>query len=179
MSKKRSMHFVNEYIAVGAILKPYKHHGFLLARIDHAFLTDIARARAVFLKADGLQVPFFVESYEAIDDLSLIKLEEFDAPEPIRKWNGEPVFLHVSEVSMDSLELQKHASMDFLRGFTLVENAGKRRFLITLIEEYPQQLMATIEIDGNPVLIPLVDDWITDIDETEKLVYMDLPEGLI
>jgi 16S rRNA processing protein RimM len=173
------MHFVNEYIPVGVILKPYKHNGFMLARIDAAFMNDVARTKALFLKVDGLQVPFFMESFEAEEDNCMIKLEEFNAPETIRKWNGEPIFLHVNDVSKDSLELQKHASMDFLQGFTIVENASSKRFIITMIEEYPQQLMATIMIDGNPVLIPLVDEWITDIDETSKLVFMDLPEGLI
>jgi len=173
------MQFINKYLAVGEILKPYRQNGLLLARIETAFLDDISKANAVFLKVDGLHVPFFIETFEPDDESCLIKLEEFNSPEVIKSWNGQEIFLNIRDVSSDSLQKQKKTSLDHINGFTLVDNSTKRTFVITDVEEYPQQLMATVESDGISVLVPLIEQWISEIDEEQKLIFMDLPDGLI
>lgn len=173
------MQFINKYLAIGKILKPYRQNGLLLARIETAFLEDISKAKAVFLKIDGLQVPFFIETFEPDDESCLIKLEEFNSPEIIKTLNGQQIFLNIQDLSSESLQKQRETSLDHINGFTLVDNLTKRTFVITDIEEYPQQLMATVEADGLSVLVPIVGQWISEIDEKQKLIYMDLPEGLI
>ncbi|HRQ31447.1 MAG TPA: hypothetical protein PLU49_15305, partial [Saprospiraceae bacterium] len=105
--------------------------------------------------------------------------EEFNSPEIIKSWNGEEIFLNIRDVSAESLKQFRRTTFDHINGFTLVDNSTNRTFFITDIEEYPQQLMATVVADGLSVLVPIVEQWISEIDEEQKLIYMNLPDGLI
>ncbi len=147
--------------------------------VDKAFLDDLSKSQAVFLLVDGLHVPFFIESFEPDEENSLIKLEEINAPETAKSWNGEQIFLNVRDVSPESLKNQNNSGINYIVGFTLVDNSTKNSFVIKALEEYPQQLMAIVDVDGREALIPLVEEWISSIDEQHMQIFMDLPDGLI
>ena len=39
--------------------------------------------------------------------------------------------------------------------------------------------MAVLDIDGRNILIPLSDQLITEIDKDQKIIHMEIPEGLL
>ena len=39
--------------------------------------------------------------------------------------------------------------------------------------------MAVVDIEGRDVLIPLSDQLITEIDKDQKIIHMEIPEGLL
>ena len=59
------------------------------------------------------------------------------------------------------------------------DETGGGEYAILRTEEYPQQLMAVIDIAGREVLVPLNDQLITDIDKDAKIIRMQIPEGLL
>jgi ribosomal 30S subunit maturation factor RimM len=68
-----------------------------------------------------------------------------------------------------------------LVGFVVQDENSGYQGKITQVETLPQGMMfTTLGVDpNNPVLIPLVETWITRIDEKTSTIYMELPEGLI
>ena len=68
-----------------------------------------------------------------------------------------------------------------LEGFHIHDNQSGFSGEITQVETLPQGMMFTVQGSDpvNPVLIPLVESWISQINEKTFTIYMDLPEGLI
>ena len=52
-------------------------------------------------------------------------------------------------------------------------------FDIIRTEEFPQQLMAVVEVEKKEILIPLNEQLISDIDKENKIILMAIPEGLL
>ena len=49
---------------------------------------------------------------------------------------------------------------------------------IKAIEEYPGHPMLVVIGENREILIPLIEDWITNLDEESRTLQMTLPEGL-
>ena len=47
------------------------------------------------------------------------------------------------------------------------------------IEEYPQQMMLVINHLEKELLIPLTDEWITEINKEESYIDMQLPDNFL
>ena len=64
--------------------------------------------------------------------------------------------------------------------FNVVLDATKnvKRALLE-VEETPAQLLITVDYSGREVLIPLVDDFIVELNKRKKTLLLNLPEGLL
>jgi hypothetical protein len=51
--------------------------------------------------------------------------------------------------------------------------------VIADLVELPFQLLAKVQVNNREVLIPLVEDFILDIQENKKVIYLTLPDGLL
>lgn len=168
-----------EFKAIGQILKPYKHTGELLAKIDPLVFEDLENCKAIFIRIDGIEVPFFIENQELDPEVSYLKLEEFNAPEDIKPYNGEELFLRHCDLSKPHLLDRQEKSYDQLDGFQLKDQNSGRVLDILRTEEYPQQWMAVVIFNDQEALVPLTESWIIGIDAEAKLISMELPEGLL
>lgn len=168
-----------EFISIGQILKPYRHTGELLADINPDVYRDLEKCKALFIQIDGIEIPFFIEALDLSPDVCHIKLEEFHAPEDIKPFNGSKLYLRLSDLSNPDVLQPKDDPFEKLKGFQLKNNATGQIYTILSTEEYPQQWMAIVKADKKEVLVPLAEDWIVSIDFENKIVEMDLPDGLI
>jgi 16S rRNA processing protein RimM len=168
-----------EFKAIGQILKPYKHSGELLAKIEPSVFKDLEKCEALFIRIDGIEVPFFIEDIELDPDVSYLKLEEFNAPEDIKPFNGKELFLRLCDLSHPEKLEGQDKIFDQLDGFQLQDINTEKTFDILRTEEYPQQWMAVVLSNGQEALVPLTEAWIIDIDAEAKKISMELPEGLV
>ena len=51
--------------------------------------------------------------------------------------------------------------------------------IIQEVLEYPMQMLAKCLVNGKEVLFPLNDEMVTDINAEDKIVFVELPEGLL
>ena len=66
-----------------------------------------------------------------------------------------------------------------LKGFTAVDKSLGELGEILEVNEYPQQFIATVLYQQTEILFPLNEDFIVEIDDEEKILTLDLPEGLL
>ena len=66
-----------------------------------------------------------------------------------------------------------------LKGYTISDESNGEIGIIEEIIEMPQQEMAVLKLNKKEVLIPLNENLILEIDESKKIVTMDLPAGLV
>lgn len=76
----------------------------------------------------------------------------------------------------DVLELQEGG----IEGFTVVDaEAGAIGTAISINEMPGQHLLEVERENGKTVLIPVVDEFLEGLDEEERCIYVNLPEGLL
>ncbi len=167
------------YIEIGEILKPFRAEGELLAVVEDRFKDDTKKVKAIFIETNGLKVPFFIEEIESDGEVFYIKFEEFSGPEEIKKYNGLKLFLRDSDLSFPVDQYNDDDEKTDWTGFLINDKNTNQSFEILRIEQYPQQLMAIVIKDDQEKLIPLVEEFILEIDENNKKILMNLPENLI
>ncbi len=174
-----------KFIEVGKLLKPYRTEGFLVAVHNQIFSEELLSCEAIFIKVNGLQVPFFVEEIEIEEDLSYIKFEEFKNPDNIKKFNGSSLYIRKRDlITKKGYESKMRLQDDFV-GYIIFDKNTNNQLTIIDIEKYPRQLIANVVFldskkkEEKTLKIPLVEELVVSIDDNSKVISMDLPDGLL
>jgi len=166
----------NEVFPIGKINKPHGING----EMSFSFTTDVfdtENAEYLVFEIEGLLVPFYIESYRfRTDTTALLKLEGVDSEEQAREFNGLAAYLPNSFLSKVK---EEEITLDYFIGFNLQENDGGLQGTITAVDDSTENILFVVESNGRELLIPANDDFITEINHEQKIIYMELPEGLL
>ncbi|MEJ5993962.1 ribosome maturation factor RimM [Pedobacter sp. Du54] len=131
----------------------------------------------LFADMNGKMVPFFVSSYKLYPNHT--GLFYFDDLDHIDKAQA----LVKKKIYMPLAKMPERDEDDFtyndLEGFIVSDETHGELGKIIAIHEYPQQFVATVLYKEKEILFPLNEDMIVEIDEEEKTLVVDLPEGLV
>ena len=78
----------------------------------------------------------------------------------------------------DTLEGEDEVPLDFFIGFTSVIN-GKNGKIVEIDDSTANVLFVIDTIDGKQILIPAVEEFITDFDSKNKTIKMEVPDELL
>lgn len=152
--------------------------------IDLEFLEE---EYPIVVDIDGAFVPFFVESVRPKGaEAALIKLEDVDFDEAASQFVNKLIWARKSDLA-DFLQLEEAELLDDddLLGFIVKDMDGSLLGKVKYIDTNTINTLMVVENDSsenedtNEIFIPLVDDFITEIDTDNKLIIVDLPEGLL
>lgn len=158
-----------DFITVGSVAKTHGTKGELkiITNIKVNF-TEWA-----FLEIREKPVPFYVESAsKGADDEWIVKLQDIDTMEKARPFTG----LNVLVVKTKGRRKASGGGFD-LSGFMLVDRVIGEIGVVVATEELPQQTMLVTHYKNEQVMIPLVEAFISDVDEEKEVIYLNLPEG--
>lgn len=165
-----------EVYKIGLFNKPHGIHG----ELSFTFTDDIFdRADCDYLicQLDGIFVPFFIEEYRfRSDSTALIKLEGIDSTERARMFTNIEVYFparFVEEATPGDL------SWDFFVGFRMEDVQHGALGEIVDVDTTTVNTLFVVEKDGEELLVPAQEAFIVGVDQEQKLVTVDLPEGLL
>jgi 16S rRNA processing protein RimM len=168
-----------EYTEIGRINKPHGLNGEMKATIDERFYGDVAEIDAFFVDEKAQKTPYFIEYMRGRGSL-ILKFEDIETKEEARVFTNKYLYLRRDDISLTEEEINDTGlEYSFLQGYELHEEAIGKIGMIELIEEFPQQEMATVNCAEKTILIPLLEQWITSVDKSAKVIIMSLPEGLL
>ena len=159
------------FYKIGKIGRPHGICGeVLLMFSDDVF--DTTDADCLMLMIDGLLVPFFIEEYRfKSDETAIMKFEGVSTKEQAQALTHCEVWF-----PREAAEEGGHYSWEQLVGYEIAHHA----LTITAIDTSTiNHLFVVATAAGDELLIPIVEDWITDIDHSQRRIYMTLPEGII
>lgn len=164
------------YTAVGKLQKPHGIHGAFHFVFD--FLpTDEENLPTVFYVGEGNKIPYFVKEIRMTSDQGgLIELEEISNREAAKPLVNELIYIPSAD-----FDTYFEETIDYTEyvGFEIIDPERGSLGIIEEILEYPQQIMAQIQRNNQPVLIPLADELIIDVDEQKKIIVLECPDGLL
>jgi len=170
---------MEDYITIGKTQKPFGLEGEIRFYIEDQYLEDFDAADVVFLKIMGKPLPYFIESVRA-QKSPLVKFEDVNTPEEAKLITSCEIMMQASALRSDKEE-EEEEEMEYagLVGFEVIEQSRGAIGKVKEIEEYPEQIMALVEFEGKEVLIPLNEHFIQRVEEEQKKLFLDLPEGLL
>jgi len=161
---------------IGQLTKP---HG-IKGEVAFSFTDDIFdrtdECDYLVCLMDGIMVPFFMEEYRfKSDTVALVKFEGVDTAEQARRFTNIEVY-YPTRYAEESDEL----SWSYFVGFRIEdEHLG----LLGEVEEIDETTINTLFVirrpDGEELLIPAQEAFITDMDHKQRIIRMNLPEGMV
>jgi len=161
---------------IGTILKTKGLKGELNIYIDFEGIEKV-RFNSLFVEIAGKLVPYFVSSVKYLQkNAGYLVLEDVDTIEKAAHLVRKDIYL--PNKLKPKKKKEEFTLMD-LKGFTAIDDNEGELGIITDIQEYPQQLIATVQYQNCEVLFPLNVDTVKGIDVVKELVRVDLPDGLL
>ena len=162
----------SELIRIGTMRRPHGKSGELQCQMDNAYWDD-ADADFLVLLLDGIFVPFRVEDWRGKGADSLIfRLKGVDSEvKAMRLVNAEAYMLRrdLAEEAEEMMTWQDLTGYEVLNGNRVVQGR------VAAVDESTINTLLELE-DGR--LLPVHEDLIIEIDEPQKRIILDLPEGL-
>ncbi len=175
------MLFNPELIEIGHTKKTYGISGAVRLTIFDDFLDVYADLPFVFIKIDGLPVPWKVEHYTEERNLC-VKFKDIETPEEAQLLTGQPLYAAKQDLPSAAIAIQSDQTKEDWTHFSVFDAADQnvKIGIIKEIQEFPHQIMALVEqSDGTEHYIPMVEEYIVDINVEEKKITFNLPEGLL
>ncbi len=165
-----------ELIKIGRFNKPHGVKG----ELSFTFTDDIfdrTDCPYIVCEIDGIFVPFFIEEYRfKSDTTALLKLEDVDNEQEARAFSLLDVYFPKSYYDT---AVEEEAPGDYFIGFTLLDNETGELGKIVSIDDSTENILFEVDHDGRLLLIPAVDEFVSEIDEENRKLYMNIPEGLL
>lgn len=166
------------YIKVGKIYKTHGLKGELKAGFNEAYLSQAQHVKTYFVEIKNDMVPYFVKSLKAQNDGSFyIYFEDVNNVDDAKRIVNKPIFVREEDISM--FDEEDNFIIPFAIGFQMVTSRNKKLGTIIDIMDSGHQYLAKIIYDKKELLIPIIDEWLVDIDVQNKILKVRLPEGLL
>ncbi|WP_108821894.1 ribosome maturation factor RimM [Dysgonomonas sp. Marseille-P4361] len=168
----------NEVFKIGKLTKPHGIKGEVSLSFDNDVF-DRVDCPYLICSINGIFVPFFIEEYRFKGkDTALITFEGIDSEEKAARFSGIEVYFPRKYYEEDTQEDIEY-SWSFFIGFKAIDkNAGE----LGMIEEVDEKTLNTLFLIKNSedeIIIPATESFIEKIDPKKKIIYLQLPEGLI
>ena len=163
---------------LGTIIKKVGHDGRVSIELDTDSPKRYTKVESVFLEIHGKLIPFFLENFSIQHDkLAHLKFEDVDNVEDAEALVGCPVLLPLELLPpLTGNKFYYHEVIGFeIKDHNSGESAGT---IESIFENGPNDLFVS-SLLGDDILIPISDDWIIKVDRDNKVILMDLPEGLL
>ncbi|HMR19102.1 MAG TPA: ribosome maturation factor RimM [Sphingobacterium sp.] len=131
----------------------------------------------IFLEIDKKLVPYFIDqvklhnnstAYATFEDI-----DHIDKAQPLVRKK-----MYLPNDKMPERDPDDFRYTDLV-GYLVIDEQEGELGEITEVREMPQQHIATVDMDGRELLFPLSADLILGIDIEERVVEVELPEGLV
>jgi 16S rRNA processing protein RimM len=165
----------NRNILLGQITKVNGYEGAVTVKLEKVFSENIPLMESVFLEIEGRPVPFFISEseYNGAGILKL-KFEGYDSIEKISEFTGCRVFLTTGI----SIEIKADEIRNLI-GYNII--ISDNILLGTIKEVIPNPghlLLNVLSTLNKEILIPFHEHFIISIDNKNRNLVMDIPDGL-
>lgn len=168
----------DEVLRIGKFTKPHGIKGEIAFAFDNDIFDRVDCPYLICL-VDSILVPFFVKSYRFKgSDTALILLEDVESEIQAKRFNGLSVYF--PRKYFDENE-EVELTLNYFIDFVVIDKELGEIGTITDIDESTINTLFLLKRKGtsDDIIIPASDDFVTDIDSDKKILYVDLPSGLI
>ena len=166
-----------EYYNLGLITGTHGLDGKISIHFDPPLGAYIKKGAFIFIEIRNRSyIPYRITALnKTAEDTAVLSIADFDNIEKAKTISGKKLFLHEEQVHLK--DRQQRA--DYFSGFTIEDKLLGSIGKIDKVIETPQQVLALVPYREDEVMIPLNEDFILRIDDKQKIIFMELPDGLL
>lgn len=171
------MVYEKDVIPVGRTRKPYGIRGEIALLFNKPVYADLD-VDFYFLEMDGIPVPFFVEEFTGMTDTTArVKFMDVEDETNASRLVNKRVWLPRETVK--PLLGQEEVGWGYFIGFEVEDQHGTLLGTIQGVDDATVNVLFVVVLDEEERLIPATEDFILSIDEKQRVIKMNLPEGLL
>lgn len=162
---------------IGQFNSPHGIKGEISATVDAD--VDLPSLRCIVVEMDGLFVPFFVSTVRPKSHSSLLlTVDGINDENQASQLRGKTIYALSEECNFDDEADEAGFYAADLIGFAVKDSEGKLDGEIVDIDDTTENVLFVVE-DKNfgRLLIPVVEEFISEIDEESRRMTVDLPDG--
>lgn len=163
---------------LGLITKAHGLAGEVYFHLDVDNPFEYEDLSMVFVEVNDDLVPYFIDSINIRPDgKAIVKFEDFNHKNELGEIIGKRLFLPLSELpELGPDQFYFHEVI----GFAIYDILTKKSIgVIENILDYPNQALFQINANGKEVLVPIRDEIIINVDKENKVIEIEMPEGLL
>jgi 16S rRNA processing protein RimM len=168
----------DDFLPIGYILKPHGLKGGMILEIEEGYEEVLEDSECLLVEVEGGLVPFFVTedgiNFRSSTSLSL-SFDGYDCVEKVRPFCGCKIFIH-KDIGIDQINNEE---FNELIDVTVFDKKRGKLGKIIRVDNFSGNVVLNVGYAGREVLIPLSEQLIIRLDEINKELYLDCPEGLI
>ena len=162
-----------DFTYLGKFLKPHGTKGEISLQSDGFTLDE--SCDFVACDIDGILVPFFIEEMRTKNhDTMIVKIERMESADEVRFLTNRGAYS-----PREWVEESEELSWSYFHGFTAVDEKAGVIGTITDIDDSTINTLFVIEKNGEEILIPAQEEFITGMDHKKREIRFNLPEGLV
>ncbi|NAW51448.1 16S rRNA processing protein RimM [Elizabethkingia argentiflava] len=161
---------------LGTITRRHGLSGNVILKMDTDQPEFYNKMESIFVEINGLLVPFFIEklSWSKADALNLLfkNMDESLLDQMI----GKDVYQPLSTLPpLSGKQFYYHEVI----GYEIKDVQGSSFGLICSVNDRTAQHYFILKLNEKQVIVPLIKEWIIEVDRKAKVIMMQLPEGLL
>ena len=159
-----------ELAEVGYFSKTHGIKGQLLLKLYKDF--DPSAVKAIFVDQHGSKAPYFLSAFQVTSHGLLLSLEDIVTVEKAQTLLRKQVFIDASLLEEDDDE-------ENLVGYSVEDKHFGALGKVTEVTENGAQEILHLSFKDRELMLPLVDEFVEEIDDENKIIRYKAPEGLI
>ncbi|UKB80617.1 ribosome maturation factor RimM [Chryseobacterium sp. MEBOG07] len=161
---------------LGKITRRHGLAGNVILKLDTDQPELYNKLESIFVEINGLLVPFFIEksSWSKLDALNLAFKGSSEAL--VDQVLGKSVYLPLA--TLPKLSGKQFYYHEIIRYNILDENDNDCG-VIRSVNDQTAQTYFILNFEGKEIVIPMIKDWVLEVDREERIIKMQLPEGLM
>lgn len=161
---------------LGKITKLHGFKGNLILHLETDEPELYENMESIFVETNGMLVPFFFEFIQPHTGGKLLVKFEDVSPEAAEKLVNKPLYLPLETLpELEGTDFYYHEII----GFKIIDAKHGEIGTLQSVNDSGIQPLFEIVSGTNEILIPVVDEWILEVNRDEKFIKMETPEGLI
>lgn len=167
-----------EVYKIGLFNKPHGIHGELQFTFTDDIFDRVDDCDYLVCLLDGIYVPFFIEEYRfRSDSTALVKLEGVDTAERARMFTNVEVYFPVKYAEEAE---EGELTWNFFIGFQMKDvNHGNLGEVVDVDTATINTLFVVEREDGEELLVPAQEEFIVEINQQQRVITVELPDGLL
>lgn len=167
----------NQCFSLGKITKSHGLKGEVIIYLDVDDPEKYAKLDALFLDIKGQLIPFIIDQIQIRGKKSILKIEDINTIEQAEPYINAEVWLPLN--ALPKLKGKSFYYHDVI-GYSILDlTANAAIGNIKAIYESTGNDLFAVDHEGIEILVPIVDEFILEINHNEKQITLKLPEGLL
>ncbi|WP_370895348.1 ribosome maturation factor RimM [Chryseobacterium gossypii] len=161
---------------LGKITRRHGLSGNVILKLDTDQPELYNKLESIFVEINGLLVPFFIEktSWSKADALNISFKNSSEAL--VDQVVGKNVYLPLATLpKLSGKQFYYHEVI----GFNILDEDNDNCGIIQSVNDQTAQHYFILDLSGKEIVIPIIKDWILEVNREERHLKMQLPEGLM